>query len=76
MVKSSFKSEITENIFQIALIGGILFLLFSHPFLFYLTDRSFEYIGIDFGPTMQTILHAIVFTIGFFYTIKYVMKYT
>ena len=76
MPKTSFDKELTENTFQIALIGGVLFLLFSHPFLFHLVDRVFEFVGVDLGPTIQTMLHSVIFTIGFFYSIRLVVRYT
>jgi len=75
MAKSlnTFDRQITENAFQIAIIAGILFLLLGHPMLYNFVDSLFEKMGITLGDTMLTIIHSLVFTIVFFYTIKVVV---
>jgi len=71
---NTFDRQITENAFQISLIAGILFLLLGHPMLYNFVDSIFEKMGVTLGDTMLTVVHSLVFTLVFFYSIKLVVK--
>jgi len=64
---------LTENAFQIALVGAILFLVIAHPILFNLVDSLFSAVGIQLNDTLLTILHSLVFAVALFYSIKLVV---
>ena len=64
----------SERAFQIALVGAILFLVVAHPILFDLVERAFNFVGIDLGPTLLTIVHSLVYAIALYYSIIVILK--
>ena len=72
MPNQLLNKKMTENIFQISLIAAIYFLLFAHPIVFNLVDKAFEMVGVHVGDTLLTIIHSVVFSLFFFYTVRYV----
>ena len=63
-----------ERAFQIALVGAILFLIVAHPILFGLVDRVFNFVGIELGPTLLTVVHSIVYAVGLYYSVIVILK--
>ena len=72
MPNQLLNKKMTENVFQISLIAAIYFLLFAHPIVFNLVDKAFEMVGVHVGDTLLTIIHSVVFSLFFFYTVRYV----
>ena len=63
-----------ERAFQIALVGAILFLVVAHPILFDLVERIFNFVGIDLGPTLLTVVHSIVYAVALYYSVIVILK--
>ena len=64
---------LTENAFQISLVGAILFLVLAHPILFNFVSSIFSMVGIELNDTLLTIVHSLVFAVALFYSIKVVV---
>jgi hypothetical protein len=64
---------LTENAFQISLVGAILFLVLAHPILFNFVSSIFSMVGIELNDTLLTIVHSLVFAVAIFYSIKVVV---
>ena len=69
-----FNKILNEKVFQIVIIAAIYFLLFAHPVVFNLVDKGFELVGLNLGDTSLTVVHSLVFSIFFFYTVQFVLK--
>jgi hypothetical protein len=63
-----------EKTFQIALVGAILFLVIAHPILYDLVGRVFNFVGIDLGPTLLTVVHSIVYAVALYYAVVVILK--
>ena len=63
-----------EKVLQIVILAAIYFLILSHPIVFDTVDKLFKSVGIKLGDTGLTVVHSIVFTIIFFYSVKYVVQ--
>ena len=72
MAKTS-NNVLSENAFQIAMVGAIMFLVMAHPILFNLTDSLFSKVGIQLNDTLLTIVHSLVYAVALFYSIKIVV---
>jgi len=67
-------NALEEKVLQIVILAAIYFLILSHPVVFDYVDKVLKSVGLKLGDTGLTVVHSVVFTIIFFYSVKYVVK--